>query len=390
MNGMTPLGPIILSKLLGGSGSGGGGTVTPELADALLYWCEHCAFADQYGGVAYAKLEAALYPIASITAVYTQSGTVYDTDSLNSLKADLVVTAIYENGTTATVPYALYTLSGTLTAGTSTITVEFRDKTTTFDVVVTHQIVGWYYPFDGSLLSAGTEDFGFVGQEVYAQGFDDRQCYSHIVPVLDDASSDTQLGLKAVNLSKYPNFGSDFTLSLWCKTQKANTGHPVWATKTAGTGDPSGFYFSSHVVNKTGWSVVSYSRNGKAFSGAAIQITNGNICFRITNVDATASGFLQATPPSGFDYQIWHHFAITRKGSAVRLFVDGELICTATAADNTVYPANQIAISSYFQTASGSDPSDLAPAAFGELVQDLFVAEYCKWENSFDPTDIAY
>lgn len=75
--------------------------------------------------------------LSSITAVYTQSGTVYDTDTLDSLKADLVVTAHYSDSSTQTVPAADYTLSGTLTVGTSTITVSYRGLTATFSVTVT-------------------------------------------------------------------------------------------------------------------------------------------------------------------------------------------------------------------------------------------------------------
>ena len=75
--------------------------------------------------------------LSSITAAYTQSGIVYDTDSLNSLKDDLVVTAVYSDSSTQTVPAADYTLSGTLTAGTSIITVSYGGKTTTFSVTVT-------------------------------------------------------------------------------------------------------------------------------------------------------------------------------------------------------------------------------------------------------------
>ena len=91
--------------------------------------------------VAQAQLE-------SITAVYTQSGTVYDTDTLDSLKPDLVVTAYYDNQTSAVVTD--YTLSGTLTEGTSTITVSYGGETDTFDVTVTHQDtpVNYLYNWD--------------------------------------------------------------------------------------------------------------------------------------------------------------------------------------------------------------------------------------------------
>ena len=76
----------------------------------------------------------------SITATYTQSGTVYDTATLDSLKADLVVTANYSGGTSETVPASDYTLSGTLTVGTSTITVTYAGLTDTFSVTVSHAV----------------------------------------------------------------------------------------------------------------------------------------------------------------------------------------------------------------------------------------------------------
>ena len=74
--------------------------------------------------------------VSSISAVYTQSGTVYDTDTLDSLKSDLVVTATFSDSTTGTIAAADYTLSGTLTEGTSTITVSYAGLTDTFDVTV--------------------------------------------------------------------------------------------------------------------------------------------------------------------------------------------------------------------------------------------------------------
>lgn len=83
-------------------------------------------------------IATAVAAVASLSAVYTQSGTVYDTDALDTLKSDLVVTAIYSDSSTATIPGTDYTLSGTLSTGTSTITVSYGGKTTTFTVSVTH------------------------------------------------------------------------------------------------------------------------------------------------------------------------------------------------------------------------------------------------------------
>ena len=84
--------------------------------------------------------------LSSINAVYTQSGTVYSNATLDSLKSDLVVTATWSDTSTSTVNAADYTLSGTLTAGTSTITVSYGGQTDTFTVTVTSEWdVDWSY-----------------------------------------------------------------------------------------------------------------------------------------------------------------------------------------------------------------------------------------------------
>lgn len=115
----------------------GGGGVTDAIKSALLTIAQKVAYVDDQGQTYYDALYDAFYPpaeLVSISAVYTQGGTVYDTDSLDDLKSDLVVTAHYDDQTTATV--TTYTLSGTLTEGTSTITVSYNGKTATFSVEV--------------------------------------------------------------------------------------------------------------------------------------------------------------------------------------------------------------------------------------------------------------
>ena len=117
--------------------SGSSGGLTADIKSALLACFANVAWAGNDGQDFYDALDAALNPpagLVSISAVYTQSGTVYDTASLDDLKPDLVVTAHYDNTTTQAITN--YTLSGTLTEGTSTITVTFGGKTTTFNVTV--------------------------------------------------------------------------------------------------------------------------------------------------------------------------------------------------------------------------------------------------------------
>lgn len=115
------------------------GGITAEVKHALLNLLSHVAYADANGQAYYTQLQNALLgdvTLTSISSVFNQgSAIIYDTDSLDTLRQYLVVTATYSDGSTATVTY--YTLSGTLTVGTSTITVSYGGKTTTFTVTVT-------------------------------------------------------------------------------------------------------------------------------------------------------------------------------------------------------------------------------------------------------------
>ena len=138
---------------------GSGGGLTPSIKNALLACFANVAWKDDDGQTYYDALEDALFPeatLSSISAVYVQSGTVYFDTPLNDLKTDLVVTAYYSNGTSATVSSG-YTLTGILTAGTSAITVEYGGKTTTFNVTVTSVL----YPFEN-----GTHNFTSPASQV--------------------------------------------------------------------------------------------------------------------------------------------------------------------------------------------------------------------------------
>jgi hypothetical protein len=135
-----------ISDLKDGLSSVENNILTDNIREALLQLASKVAYIDDDGQDYYDALEDALYPSAelvSISAVYTQSGTVYETDFLDSLKNDLVVTAHMSDSTTRTV--TTYTLSGTLAAGTSTITVSYSGKTTTFDASVTAWDILWSY-----------------------------------------------------------------------------------------------------------------------------------------------------------------------------------------------------------------------------------------------------
>ncbi len=133
------------------------GTLSYAAKQALLACFRKVAWIDDQGQSYYNALESELFPDAtleSITAVFTQgSAVIYDTDSLDTLKQYLTVTATFSDSTTATV--SDYTLSGTLTAGTSTITVSYGGKTDTFSVSVADAMLYSTYNVAISTSEAG-------------------------------------------------------------------------------------------------------------------------------------------------------------------------------------------------------------------------------------------
>lgn len=134
--------------------------LTDGIKQALLACFQNAAWIDDDGKTYYDALYDALYPpanLSSISASYTQSGTVYDTDKIDSLRANLVVIAHFDDLSTKTVTD--YALSGTLTAGVSTVSVVYGGKTATFDVTVTEKPKAWY---TGVPLTLGTVTAGSI------------------------------------------------------------------------------------------------------------------------------------------------------------------------------------------------------------------------------------
>ena len=129
-------------------------TIESGLSDAqkesILACFQRVAWTMEEGQQLYQALYDSFYPdvrLALLSAVFTQgSRVITPTDSLDSLKQNLAVTATYYNGTTATITN--YVLSGELTAGTSIITVIYGGKTATFEVTVTDDQPNLLYSWD--------------------------------------------------------------------------------------------------------------------------------------------------------------------------------------------------------------------------------------------------
>ena len=185
--------------------------------------------------------------LSYISAVYTQSGTVYDTDSLDSLKSDLVVTAHYSDNTTSTVASADYTLSGTLTVGTSTVTVTYEGKSTTFNVTVTAWTLTWDYT-DGSLPTAtASSDWTLIeeGTQYHTVSFE-----SGVGVKFDGTSYVGSWGVKPTN---YQNTSEGILEIVVRFTSAIRTNLNIRATLNATSDTLIGFLYKAGIkVNGTG------------------------------------------------------------------------------------------------------------------------------------------
>lgn len=225
----------IATALQGIIGSGGG--LSDDAKQALLALLEKVAYIDDDGQYYYDALEAALYPpanLVSISASFNQGGAViYDTDSLDTLRQYLTVTAYYDDSTSDAVTG--YTLSGTLSEGTSTITASYGGKTDTFSVTVTH--------VDNTLV------------------------YSLPSPTVFDGSST----VVNTGISLFAN-DSDFSLLLTFKSNMTqNQFSGVWSS-----GDGNNKIYALRPNERSGAHTTYGGGKTSGYTGATFSITNDN------------------------------------------------------------------------------------------------------------------
>lgn len=147
----------IEEQIEGGTGTGMSADFKVALDSfmtAMLTLADNVAYDDDTSGDSiYSDIEtaknavhSAMYPPANLKRIdvtYTPVATIYVGDSLDKLRDDLVVTAVYDNGSSTAV--SDYVLSGTLTEGTSAVTATWGGKSATFNVTVepAHPLYQW-------------------------------------------------------------------------------------------------------------------------------------------------------------------------------------------------------------------------------------------------------
>ena len=125
---------------------------------ALLSCFRHVAWTDEHGQEYYNALASALYSetYPKIVADFNSGvNVIYTDDELNTLKQYLTVKHYANAGDSGTtIPANNYTLSGVLTAGTSTIIATYNDLTTAFTI---NDVVDFYNQHAFSYPSSGLE-----------------------------------------------------------------------------------------------------------------------------------------------------------------------------------------------------------------------------------------
>lgn len=282
---------------LGGSGEG----LSTDLKAAMDQIAQKVAYIDDDGQDYYDALHSALYPPANlsyISAVYTQSGAVYVNTPLDDLKPYIVVTAHYSNGTTATV--TSYTLSGTLTVGTSVITVSYGGKTTTVNVTVSEapdtRVKLYDWNFKNSLIDSVS------GQEAVLTANVTRDSSGLTIPQGDQLVklanvTNTQYTIE-IDIGTVTNpAGNSSEKNLFCTAQENYAGSRVglWFSTYWGYRNPANSNSTNAMENNTDITIF----NGKTLK-AKIDYTNRSIKVYSNNV--LVCDFSNHSLPNGRTY----------------------------------------------------------------------------------------
>lgn len=234
---------------------------------ALLECFQNVAWITGQGQTYYDNLYNALYPntgLVRLEAVFTQGDAeIFTTTPLEELKAYLVVTGYYSDGTSKTIQD--YTLTGTLTAGTSTVTVSKNGKTTTFNVTVTAWTIEWDYtkglPGDNGFQVQAT---GTYTEEIVSDGLNvtTENIASGIVRYRYITSS-SDMNVRGV-------FEMEFEVNSWGSYNNYPYGNGI--KLNAGLGERGGNYAkcAELTFNKSG---VSYMKAGQQYSWTMIDNT---------------------------------------------------------------------------------------------------------------------
>lgn len=259
--------------------------IEPGLSDdakvALLNCFAHVAWIDEHGQDYYDALEAALYEdgYPRITAVFNAGvNVIYTDDTLDSLKQYLTVKYYETEESTGTVIASNdYTLSGTLTEGTSIITVLYDDVRTTVSVpgvVDYYNIWHWSMANGDFSVRPGTIDY-------YENESNVRYTFR--------APWDTRRGVTAPKgLLPYRVWGTDTDMTSYYPIPI-----PKDANKVAISITPSTQYIYTQVMHVSNGNVTRITQKGWTQGTTEVTFDKGenNVVFFNTKYDSAGTSY---------------------------------------------------------------------------------------------------
>lgn len=290
-------------------------TMSVEAKQALLNLLSHVAYTDEHGQDYYDALEAELFRTAelvSISAVFDQgSAVIYDTDDLDTLRQYLTVTATYEDLSEREITG--YTLSGTLTVGTSTITVAYGGKTVTFEVTVSDFMLNDILTLDGiQNTRSGHNASATTWEDLSGNGNDFAKISgaSNVVWENDSATFDATnrlLGLDKDLFNGLTNLSIEIVVNITGRGSTADGSASVGYAFTNRTSEnrTDGFRIYSYVSSNGEGMNGTYASTGLGYFGDFATIDIRHIVFVFTStgettyVDGEVANTKTLTFPSG-------------------------------------------------------------------------------------------
>ena len=289
--------------------------------------------------------------LTSISAVYTQTSTVTPSTPLDNLKSEIVVTANYSDGTTATITN--YTLSGVLVRGTSTVTITYEGKTTTIDVNViedsshtTDNLAGYY-----DLTGYADDNIG----ELYTGEDYTDSCPLYVLDLTESSGVNSGLVARAytrntANLSdasllgfENGEFRSGTVVNKGGEGLTARIGinsipYPFsieWYGKFCGgmsspTVDSKDTYDYPLNLFSSRSTINNISAMGS--KGSTLELKDSTT---LSMFGGIAQGVDTMTLSKEFNKDVYHHFVVTYNNSLFQLYVDGEMLCSSTVTQNS-------------------------------------------------------
>lgn len=253
---------------------------------------------------------------------------------------------------------------------------------------ISHDVHGWFYEFNNSLLSSGDKDFGFTGSEFYDPSGVNGKAYYHKVATEGTASTDP-LGIYKIGLSDVPDLSGDFTISFWHKSITNKRGYLFRATKFDSLNRVP---IIKGTMDNPYWSdnVSASADVAGSFKGVRLSYdgNNGYLYIGLSSLTQDKTIYAALIMPNSIDTRSWHHHAITRSNGVIRYFFDGGLIWHVENSDPIAFP-NQVCLGNTFGTTQAT-ATNVVQDKHGGMFDDLYIVQFAKWTSAFDPTNIVY